>query len=102
VDRIAELLHDITYVRGLGATLARGIKYASEALGMADQAIHVKGLEPAGYDPRVLRAWDWLMPRVDRGACHLRTTFFRPELSKMIDPEQIEARQKCSLNGKIV
>ncbi len=92
VDRIAELLHDITYVRGLGATLAKGIKYASEALGMADQAIHVKGLEPAGYDPRVLKGMGLAYGTSDRGACHLRTTFFRPELSNIIDPEQIEGK----------
>ncbi len=92
VDRIAELLHDITYVRGLGATLAKGIKYASEALGMADQAIHVKGLEPAGYDPRVLKGMGLAYGTSDRGACHLRTTFYKPELSNMIDPEQIEGK----------
>ena len=26
----------------------------------------------------------------DRGACHLRTTFYKPELSGLIDPDQIE------------
>ncbi len=92
VDRIAELLHDITYLRGLGATLAKGIKYASKALGMEDQAIHVKGLEPAGYDPRVLKGMGLAYGTSDRGACHLRTTFYKPELSKMIDPDQIEGK----------
>jgi len=92
VDRIAELLHDIAYLRGLGATLAKGIKYASKALGMEDQAIHVKGLEPAGYDPRVLKGMGLAYGTSDRGACHLRATFYKPELSKMIDPEQIEGK----------
>ena len=92
MDRIAELLHDIAYLRGLGATLAKGIKYASEALGMVDQAIHVKGLEPAGYDPRVLKGMGLAYGTSDRGACHLRTTFYKPELSNMIDPEQIEGK----------
>ena len=92
VDRIAELLHDITYLRGLGATLAKGIKYASKALGMEDQAIHVKGLEPAGYDPRVLKGMGLAYGTSDRGACHLRATFYKPELSKMIDPDQIEGK----------
>ncbi|HTY22555.1 MAG TPA: aldehyde ferredoxin oxidoreductase family protein [Desulfomonilaceae bacterium] len=92
VDRIAELLNDIAYGRGIGGTLAKGIKYASEALGMADQAIHVKGLEPAGYDPRVLKGMGLAYGTSDRGACHLRTTFYKPELAKMIDPEQIEGK----------
>ena len=48
VDRIATLLKEIAMRQGLGDTLAKGIKVAAEAMGMADQAIHVKGLEPAG------------------------------------------------------
>lgn len=89
VDRISELLHDIAYRRGIGDTLARGIKPAAEAMNMSDQAIHVKGLEPAGYDPRVLKGMGLAYGTSDRGACHLRTTFYKPELAKMIDPEQI-------------
>lgn len=89
VDRISELLHDIAYRRGIGDTLAGGIKPAAEAMNMADQAIHVKGLEPAGYDPRVLKGMGLAYGTSDRGACHLRTTFYKPELAKMIDPEQI-------------
>lgn len=92
VDRIAELLHDMAYRRGIGDTLANGIKRAAESLGMADQAIHVKGLEPAGYDPRVLKGMGLAYGTSDRGACHLRTTFYKPELAKMIDPDRIEGK----------
>jgi len=92
VDRIAELLEDIAYRRGLGQILARGIKHAAEEFGLSDQAIHVKGLEPAGYDPRVLKGMGLAYGTSDRGACHLRTTFYKPELSKMIDPDQIEGK----------
>lgn len=92
VDRIAELLSDIAYKRGTGATLAKGILHAAEVFGMSDQAIHVKGLEPAGYDPRVLKGMGLAYGTSDRGACHLRTTFYKPELSKMIDPDQIEGK----------
>jgi aldehyde:ferredoxin oxidoreductase len=28
----------------------------------------------------------------DRGACHLRSTFYKPELAGMIDPQQIEGK----------
>jgi aldehyde:ferredoxin oxidoreductase len=90
VDKIAELLHDMAYRRGLGAVMAEGIKAAAAAWGMADQAIHVKGLEPAGYDPRVLKGMGLAYGTSDRGACHLRSTFYKPELAGMIDPEQIE------------
>lgn len=92
VDRIAELLNDIAFRRGIGDLLARGIKYVSKQWGMEDQAIHVKGLEPAGYDPRVLKGMGLAYGASDRGACHLRATFYKPELSKMIDPEQISGK----------
>lgn len=92
VDKIALLLEDIAYKRGLGAVLAQGIKKASAELGMADQAIHVKGLEPAGYDPRVLKGMTLAYGTTPRGACHLRATFYKPELVGMVDSEEIPGK----------
>lgn len=53
---------------------------------MEDMAVHVKGLEPAGYDPRALKGMGLAYATSDRGACHLRATFYKPELSGMVDP----------------
>jgi aldehyde:ferredoxin oxidoreductase len=92
VDAMANLLEDMAYRRGLGHILAGGIKAAAKEWGMEDQAIHVKGLEPAGYDPRVLKGMGLAYGSSDRGACHLRTTFYKPELSGLIDPDQIEEK----------
>ncbi|GAB6909237.1 Tungsten-containing aldehyde ferredoxin oxidoreductase Aor [Desulfosarcina cetonica] len=91
-DKIAALLEDIAAKQGLGEILSKGIKTAAAALEMADQAIHVKGLEPAGYDPRVLKGMGLSYGTSPRGACHLRTTFYKPELSKMIEPDQIDGK----------
>jgi len=92
VDKIAGLLEDIVYRRGIGDTLAKGIKTVAKAWDMEDQAIHVKGLEPAGYDPRILKGMGLAYGTSDRGACHLRATFYKPELANMIDPDQIEGK----------
>ncbi|MBW2624330.1 MAG: aldehyde ferredoxin oxidoreductase family protein, partial [Deltaproteobacteria bacterium] len=92
VDQIASLLHDMAYRRGIGDLLARGIKAVAKHWDMEDQAIHVKGLEPAGYDPRVLKGMSLAYGTSDRGACHLRATFYKPELANMIDPDQIEGK----------
>ena len=92
VDKIATLLEDIVYRRGIGDTLARGIKAVAKAWNMEDQAVHVKGMEPAGYDPRVLKGMGLAYGTSDRGACHLRTTFYKPELTNMIDPDQIDGK----------
>lgn len=92
VDKITGLLKEMAYRKGIGDTLAQGIKVVSKAWGMEDQAIHVKGMEPAGYDPRVFKGMGLAYGTSDRGACHLRATFYKPELAKMIDPDQIEGK----------
>jgi aldehyde:ferredoxin oxidoreductase len=90
VDAMAQLLEDIAYRKGFGDILAKGIKAAAREWGMEEQAIHVKGLEPAGYDPRVLKGMGLAYGTSDRGACHLRATFYKPELTGLIDPDQIQ------------
>jgi len=92
VDAIAKLLEDIAFRRGIGDILARGIQKTALEWAMEDQAIHVKGLEPAGYDPRVLKGMGLAYGISDRGACHLRATFYKPELSGMVDPDQIQGK----------
>lgn len=51
---------------------------------MEDEAIHVKGMEPAGYDPRSMRGMALAYATSPRGACHLRSTFYKPILAGMI------------------
>ena len=92
VDSIAQLLEDIAHRRGIGDTLARGIKFTAREWQMEDQAIHVKGLEPAGYDPRVLKGMGLAYGSSARGACHLRATFYKAELSGIVDPERIDGK----------
>ncbi len=87
VDAIAGLLKKIATRQGIGDILARGIKYAAKSWNMEDMAVHVKGLEPPGYDPRVLKGSGLAFAVSDRGACHLRATFHNPELKGISDPE---------------
>ena len=92
VDAIADLLKAMAECRGIGAILSKGIKFTAHSWGMENQAIHVKGLEPAGYDPRVLKGMGLAYGTSDRGACHLRATFYKPELAGIVDPEKIEGK----------
>ena len=91
-EQIAALLRDIATRCGIGDLLAKGIKEVAKAWGMEDQAVHVKGLEPAGYDPRVLKGMGLAYGTSARGACHLRATFYKPELAGLVDPEQIPGK----------
>jgi len=94
----ANLIRSMVRREGLGAALAGGIREAAKAFGMEDRAIHVKGLEPAGYDPRQLKGMGLAYATSDRGACHLRTTFYKPELSGMIPPGAIEGKAKLFID----
>jgi aldehyde:ferredoxin oxidoreductase len=75
VDATAELLHLI-----------------AERRDMEDRAVHVKGLEPPGYDPRVLKGCALAYAVSDRGACHLRATFHNPELTGVVPPDAVEGK----------
>ena len=91
-DGIAEVLQNIANRKGTGEALAEGIRYAAKEWGLEDIAVHVKGLEPAGYDPRVLKGMALGYATSPRGACHLRSAIFSPELRGIIDPDQIEGK----------
>lgn len=91
-EKVAELLQTISRRDGIGDILAEGIVHAAKTWGLEDLAIHVKGMEPAGYDPRTLKGMGLSYATSDRGACHLRTTFYKPELSGMIPADAVEGK----------
>ncbi len=92
VEAARSLLEAIARREGLGEVLSRGIRAAAREWDMEDVAVHVKGLEPAGYDPRVLKGMGLAYATSDRGACHLRATFYKPELSGQSPPDRIEGK----------
>ncbi|GAB6194334.1 aldehyde ferredoxin oxidoreductase family protein [Desulfocastanea catecholica] len=93
-----DLIEKIGSRTDIGHILADGIIAASEKWGLEDLAIHVKGLEPAGYDPRTLKGMGLTFATSPRGACHLRTTFYKPELSGMIPPDQIKDKAEMLID----
>ncbi|WP_316899418.1 aldehyde ferredoxin oxidoreductase family protein [Pseudodesulfovibrio indicus] len=97
-DTISALLEQIANRDGLGDILADGILRGAERLGLSDMAVHVKGMEPAGYDPRVLKGMGLTYGTSPRGACHLRTTFYKAELSGMIPSDAIEGKADLLIN----
>lgn len=94
VDAIATLLKKIAHREGIGDILANGIKHAAKQFDLEDLAVHVKGLELPGYDPRVLKGCGLAFAVSDRGGCHLRASFHSPELrgvtSKMNLRDRVE------------
>jgi len=97
-DGIAELLHQIARREGPGELLARGVRAASQELGLEELAIHVKGLEPAGYDPRALKGMGLAFAVSDRGACHLRATVYKAEFAGWMDRTSAEGKADLVLD----
>ncbi len=84
-DGIAELLRQIGKREGVGELLSQGVRAAAQELGLEELAIHVKGLEPSGYDPRALKGMGLAFAVSDRGACHLRATVYKAEFAGWVD-----------------
>jgi len=80
------LIEAIAHRDGIGDLLAEGVKRASESLGMGTEeyAIHVKGMEMAGYDPRGSFGMAIAYATSDRGACHQRAWTVNKEI--LADP----------------
>jgi aldehyde:ferredoxin oxidoreductase len=97
-DAAAALIRGMVAGQGLGAILRRGIIPASEELGISDLAVHVKGLEPPGYDPRALKGMGLAYATSGRGACHLRTTFYKPELAGFIDRAVVQDKAEMLID----
>ena len=88
-EELAKVIADIAFRRTeLGDILAEGVKLAAEKLGQHAEkfAVHVKGLEIPGYDPRGTFGMGLAYATSDRGACHQRAWTVRTEL---YDPELI-------------
>ncbi|HDQ92493.1 MAG TPA: aldehyde ferredoxin oxidoreductase [Synergistetes bacterium] len=85
-DGQVRLLEDIAYRRGLGATLCRGVREAAKEIGKNTEhfAIHVKGMELPGYEPRATWGMALAYATADRGGCHQRAWTVLGELDGVI------------------
>ncbi len=82
-----KLIEDMCYRRGaLGELMADGVKAAAEKIGQGTEqfAIHVKGLEMAGYEPRTSWGQALAYATADRGACHQRCWAVKPEINGIL------------------
>ena len=77
---------------GVGAELAQGVRAMSEKFGGTDYAMHVKGLEIPGYEPRGSWSMGLAYGTSDRGACHMRAWPAAVEAFGDIDPFTIEGK----------
>jgi aldehyde:ferredoxin oxidoreductase len=92
----------IAYKRGLGATLAEGVKTASEKIGKGSRkfAMETKGLEFPGYDPRGSIGMALAYATSDRGACHAKAWPVDSEAFGDLDPFTTEGKAALVVDGQ--
>jgi aldehyde:ferredoxin oxidoreductase len=87
VGALAPSLEAIGRRTGIGALLADGSRMAAERVGRGSQAwaMHVKGLELPGYEPRGLKTLALGLATSPRGACHNRSAAYEADFSGLVD-----------------
>jgi aldehyde:ferredoxin oxidoreductase len=86
-DALAPLLGRIARREGIGDLLAEGSRRAAARLGGGSEgwAMHVKGLELPGYEPRSLKTMALGLAVGSRGACHNRSSAYEVDFSDRVD-----------------
>jgi aldehyde:ferredoxin oxidoreductase len=74
VDAVIKLIEKIGNSEGIGKLLGKGVRKISEIIGgnSEEYAIHVKGLELPGHDPRAYNSMGVGYATSNRGACHVQ------------------------------
>jgi aldehyde:ferredoxin oxidoreductase len=99
---LAPAIDAIARSEGLGATLALGVRAAAKEIGAEAEssALHVKGLELPGYEPRALPTYALALAVCTRGACHNRAAAYDADLR---DPGNVlsdEARASAVVDAE--
>ncbi|MDO8688531.1 MAG: aldehyde ferredoxin oxidoreductase family protein [Dehalococcoidia bacterium] len=84
---VAEMVDRISRREGLGDLLAEGTRLAAEKLGGGSEhwAMHSKGLELPGYEPRSLKTMALGYAVGARGGCHNRSPSYEVDMSSKVD-----------------
>jgi aldehyde:ferredoxin oxidoreductase len=84
---VVSMVEQIGLRRGLGRLLGEGVKRAAASVGGGSEhwAMHVKGLELPGYEPRSLKTLALGLAVGTRGACHNRSAAYEVDLSAKVD-----------------
>lgn len=92
-DGLTAVIAAIAERRGLGALLAEGSRQAALEIDNESRywAMHVKGLELPGYEPRSLKTMALGLAVSPRGACHNRSGAYEADFSGAVDRFRADA-----------
>jgi aldehyde:ferredoxin oxidoreductase len=92
---VLELIKKVATKDGIGALMSEGVRKMSEEISgnmTRPFAMHVKGLELPGYDPRGAHGMALAYAISDRGGCHTRAWPIRFEIYGNLDPFGFEGK----------
>jgi len=94
-NALLEIISAIAERHSLGELLAEGSRRAAIAIGNGSEywAMHVKGLELPGYEPRSLKSMALGLAVSPRGACHNRSGAYEADFSGTVDRFQADPRR---------
>jgi aldehyde:ferredoxin oxidoreductase len=88
--------------RGFGDVLAGGVRAAAEQIGNGAErfAMHCKGLELPGYEPRALPTYALGLSTCTRGACHNRAATYDRDLRNPSEDRGDAARAQDAIEAE--
>lgn len=72
---VLAFLKDMVAMNGIASDFAMGTKHVAAKHGLGSLAVHVKGLDFAGYDPRAFRGFALSYGVAPEGPTHLRSVY---------------------------
>jgi aldehyde:ferredoxin oxidoreductase len=86
-EALLSIIEQIARREGPGDLLAEGSRRAAAELGggSSEWAMHVKGLEMPGYEPRSLKTLALGLAVATRGACHNRSAAYQADMAELVD-----------------
>ncbi len=99
-DKTAEMIHAIANRQGTGDLLAEGSLRLGQKLGVAEQVIHVKGLEVPNHDPRAFSGMATVYAVASRGATHLEGDMYSVDMGADVRELGINSGDRLENEGK--
>jgi aldehyde:ferredoxin oxidoreductase len=90
----------VAFREGIGQELCLGVKKLAQKYGGMEFAMHVKGLELPGYDPRGSWGMGLAYATATRGGCHMSAWPVADEAFGKVNPFTIEGKAQLVINGQ--
>lgn len=96
-EAMVKLVHDAAFRQGFGAKIALGCRDLAKAIGQGSEAfaMHTKGVEVGGYDPRGAKGMALVYGCGPRGGCHhaggytVQIEFTTPDIDRYADSGKV-------------